>query len=93
MRLPSLPQTSTSLQHVPYDLAAEEVPPAGLARPLAFAVQKLGEVVGTAAAVLGAAPGAIPALDLAAFTGAPGGAPRELPADMFRRPEPYAERR
>ncbi|EFN57923.1 hypothetical protein CHLNCDRAFT_141995 [Chlorella variabilis] len=85
--------TSTSLQHVPYDLAAEEVPPAGLARPLAFAVQKLGEVVGTAAAVLGAAPGAIPALDLAAFTGAPGGAPRELPADMFRRPEPYAERR
>ena len=55
--LPSFPaptfslQTSTSLQHVPYDLAAEPSLPASPPRPLAFAVQKLRELSAAAAAL------------------------------------------
>ena len=55
--LPSFPaptfslQTSTSLQHVPYDLAAEPSLPASPPRPLAFAVQKLRELSSAAAAL------------------------------------------
>ena len=44
-------QTSTSLQHLPYDLAAEPVLPAAPPRPLAFAVQKLHEVAAAAEAL------------------------------------------
>jgi hypothetical protein len=90
--LTSLPQTSTSLQHVPYDLALEPAPPAGLARPLAFALQKLGEVVAAAAAAA-AAQGGDEALELASFTGAPQAASLELGAEAFSRAAPYAERR
>ena len=48
---PFLSQTSTSLQHVPYDLAAEPSLPASPPRPLAFAVQKLRELSAAAAAL------------------------------------------
>lgn len=44
-------QTSTSLQHVPYDLATEPSLPASPPRPLAFAVQKLHELSAAAAAL------------------------------------------
>ncbi|KAL4447714.1 hypothetical protein ABPG75_004933 [Micractinium tetrahymenae] len=88
-------QTSTSLQHVPYDLTAEpagslpQAPP----RPLAFAVQKLAEVVSAAQALAASTPGDIPALDLASFTGAPAAKAAQLDAGMFSRPEPYEQRR
>jgi hypothetical protein len=67
--------------------------PTGLSRPLAFAAQKLAEIVAVAEAVQGAAPGSIQPLDLAAFTGAPEGVQRELPAELIKRAEPYEQRR
>ena len=85
-------QTSTSLQHVPLDLAKETELPADVKPRLAFAHQKLQELV----AVAKAAPAAgEPELDLATYTGAPAEGPgaKAIPADYFQRPAPFAARR
>ena len=86
-------QSSTSLQHVPLDLTLETSLPADLVPRLAFATQKLAEIVRTATAATSAA--AAPAIDLARWTGAPPPAPAatELPEGMFSRPAPYSARR
>lgn len=81
---------------MPYDLAVEPSLPAVLPRPLAFALQKLDEVVAAASALkaLDAGTGAAPEpLELSTFTGAPAPARRQLDAALLDRPEPYGERR
>ncbi|PSC76117.1 5-methyltetrahydropteroyltriglutamate-homoc ysteine s-methyltransferase isoform A [Micractinium conductrix] len=89
-------QTSTSLQHLPYDLASEPELPSGLPAPLAFAVQKVEEVVTVARAASAATDGAAPAephIDLSTYTGAPPPAECQLDEALFRRAEPYEGRR
>lgn len=87
-------QTSTSLQHVPLDLAKEAELPADVKPRLAFAYQKLQELM----AVAKAAPAAgepEPELDIATYTGAPaeGAGARAIPADYFQRSAPFNARR
>jgi 5-methyltetrahydropteroyltriglutamate--homocysteine methyltransferase len=85
-------QSSTSLQHVPYDVSIEGNVPSHVSQRLAFAVQKLQELVsvakhqGTHESII----------NLQSYTGAPtegeglfGG----LSKDMFHRSEPYNIRR
>ncbi|MEV0838096.1 5-methyltetrahydropteroyltriglutamate--homocysteine S-methyltransferase [Actinocatenispora sera] len=69
--------TSCSLLHVPYDLAAETELPAQLAGRLAFAAQKVDEVVALAAGDTGTAPAP-----------APVATPAELPPVTERSPYP-----
>ncbi|GIL26393.1 5-methyltetrahydropteroyltriglutamate--homocysteine S-methyltransferase [Actinocatenispora comari] len=69
--------TSCSLLHVPYDLAAETELPAELTGRLAFAAQKVDEVVALAAGDTGAIPTPVPAA-----------APVELPPVAQRSPYP-----
>jgi len=73
------------------DLTLETALPTDLAPRLAFATQKLAEIVATAAADVA---GNVAPLDLSSWTGAP--APTStggIPADMFSRAVPYSERR
>lgn len=67
--------------------------PAGLPRPLAFAAQKLGELVAVAGALRGVPPALFAPLDLATWTGAPPPSRRDLAPELLARPEPYAQRR
>jgi 5-methyltetrahydropteroyltriglutamate--homocysteine methyltransferase len=87
-------QTSTSLQHVPLDLALEKELPADVKPRLAFAVQKLGELVAVAQAVA-AGTVAGPEINLATYTGAPveGAAAKAIPAEHFQRSAPFSVRR
>lgn len=86
-------QSSTSLQHVPYDASIERNLPVQVSQRLAFAVQKLHEMVSVAANsrdvnALG--------IDLQNYTGAPvqdQGLLGGLSDDMFHRSEPYTIRR
>lgn len=85
-------QSSTSLQHVPYDLDLEPSLSPALRPRLAFALQKLRELVSVASASEAVSGDDI---TLASWTGAPKTTPEidHLPADMFQRPEPYEVRR
>lgn len=99
---PSSAQTSTSLQHVPVDLDLERELPTHLKSRLAFATQKLKELVAVAAEVAARdAPSPSPtppALDLATHTGAPAqdiasATQPGPPKTYFCRSEPYEMRR
>jgi len=86
-------QSSTSLQHVPIDSTLEAALPSELIPRLAFATQKLREIVLTAAATGDSSVDA-GALDLATWTGAPAPAPTaDIPVALFSRSETYAARR
>jgi 5-methyltetrahydropteroyltriglutamate--homocysteine methyltransferase len=88
------PQTSTSLQFVPVDVTLETSLPPDVAPRLAFATQKLSEIVRVAKA---ACDGSAKPLDLSAHTGtAPldvGAVGEETPKEWFQRSEPYEVRR
>jgi 5-methyltetrahydropteroyltriglutamate--homocysteine methyltransferase len=73
---------------VPLDVSLETHLPPTLLTRLAFAAQKLVELVSVARG------GPSPPLDLATYSGAPAeGASKALAADLFRRPVAYAVRR
>ncbi len=95
--LPRAP-TPHAVQHVPYDVALEgsHVPPA-LAPRLAFAKQKLAEIVAAAAAAAeGGAAAPVAGAGAAGGAAASAGDYRQqhgLGEDMFVRPEGFEERR
>lgn len=92
--LPRPPQTSASLQHVPLDLNLETELPTAVKSRLAFAQQKLEEMVAVKEAVTGHA-GAASDIDLSTYTGAPamGLTAKAIPTEFFQRPAPFAVRR
>nr|BAU71146.1 METE; cobalamin-independent methionine synthase [Parachlorella kessleri] len=88
-------QTSTPLQHVPYDKRSEEGHlPAALLCRIAFAQQKAQELAGTVATLRTSPPGSIPALNLGLWTGAaPTPAELQFKPELFFRSEAYEGRR
>ncbi|GAB5034800.1 5-methyltetrahydropteroyltriglutamate--homocysteine methyltransferase [Nannochloropsis oceanica] len=88
-------QSSTSLQHVPIDVNLEKELPSDVKARLAFAQQKLGEMVAVKEAVSAQLSAGAGDLNLSTYTGAPSAGPtaKSIPADFFKRPAPFAERR
>lgn len=84
-------QTSTSLQHVPLDISLETHLSLTVLQRLAFARQKLDEIV----AIARNPAHSEATIDLAAYTGAPKAtsATASLPPEAFHRSEPYSLRR
>lgn len=78
--------SSVSLQHLPWDLAAEPALPEKLKGRLAFAVQKLGAIARLAAAAAAAG-------GKCEWACPPPDSVEEIPAAMFARAEAFAERR
>lgn len=80
--------SSVSLQHLPWDASSEAALPPGLAPRLAFAVQKLSAIARLATCDAAASSGPCQWAG-----GSIADSVDELPAEMFRRSEPFEERR
>jgi len=80
---------------VPIDVNLEKELPSDVKARLAFAQQKLGEMVAVKEAVSAQISAGAGDLDLSTYTGAPSASPtaKSIPADYFQRPAPFAERR
>jgi len=80
---------------VPIDVNLEKELPSDVKARLAFAQQKLGEMVAVKEAVSAQISAGAGDLDLSTYTGAPSASPtaKSIPAEYFQRSAPFAERR